>query len=77
MTIQRLLITNIKTIKKLIKKIKNYLKIIIQTEKKLLLKFWLAHKIMIIIMMMITITITITITIIIMKIVMMMITIER
>ena len=77
MTIQRLLITNIKTIKKLIKKIKNYLKIIIQTEKKLLLKFWLAHKIMIIIMMMITITITITITIIIMKIIMMMITIER
>ena len=43
MTIQRLLITIIKSIKKLIKKIKNYLKIIIQTDKKLLLKFWLAH----------------------------------
>ena len=43
MTIQRLLITIIKSIKKLIKKIKNYLKIIIQTDEKLLLKFWLAH----------------------------------
>ena len=41
--LKTLLITIIKSIKKLIKKNKNYLKIIIQTDKKLLLKFWLAH----------------------------------
>ena len=41
--LKTLLITIIKSIKKLIKKIKNYLKIIQTDKKKLLLKFWLAH----------------------------------
>ena len=34
---------NYKKHQKVNKKNKNYLKIIIQTDKKLLLKFWLAH----------------------------------
>ena len=34
---------NYKKHQKVNKKIENYLKIIIQTDKKLLLRFWLAH----------------------------------